>query len=363
MGLIKAVLSSTNQVIGDQFKEYVTCPQVDSSVLVARGIVNHGDANKNATEGIISNGSKIVVPAGFAMMIIENGAIKEFSAEPGEFIWDTSSEPSVFEGGFFKGIGDSIRKIGSRITYGGQPAQDQRVYYVNMLNITGNRFGSPDSQVISDPVYGSVEVTFFGEYSFKVADPTILVAHMVGANANDIVTVDSVVGGQLKLQFGSKVSTCISQLMIENNISFNQVQSYKDAVVEKMNGILDDSWRQQYGLEILDMALNINATEESKEIIRTVDAEIAKERRKGQLYSENKDGLMAAATADALRTAAANENGSMMGFMGMNMAAGMGNTVMGAAQTSAPQGNGKFCSNCGTPATGKFCTNCGQEIK
>ena len=135
MGLIKAITDSASQVVGDQFKEFVTMPQVDDRALVIRGTVNHGDANKGATEGIISNGSKIAVPEGYAMMIIENGAIKEFSAEAGEFIWDTSSEPSVFEGGFFKGIGDSIKRIGDRITYGGQPAKDQRVYYINIKKV------------------------------------------------------------------------------------------------------------------------------------------------------------------------------------------------------------------------------------
>ena len=135
MGLINAATGSISNVVGDQFKEFITCPSSDKGVLVQRGLVQHGEANTNPTAGVISNGSKIVVPSGYAMMIIDNGAIKEFTAEPGEFIWDSSSEPSVFEGGFFKGIGDSIKKIGERITYGGQAARDQRVYYVNLLNI------------------------------------------------------------------------------------------------------------------------------------------------------------------------------------------------------------------------------------
>ena len=226
MGLINAATGAIGSVVGDQFKEFVTCPSSDKSVLVQRGLVQHGEGNSNPTEGIISNGSKIVVPSGYAMMIVDNGAIKEFSAEPGEYIWDTSSEPSVFEGGFFKGIGDSIKRIGDRITYGGQAAKDQRVYYVNLLNITGNKFGSANTETILDPVYGSVEITYFGEYSFKVVDPAVLVANLIGANPADTITVDEIVGGQLKLQFASNVSTCISNLMVQNNISFNVVQGY-----------------------------------------------------------------------------------------------------------------------------------------
>ena len=392
MGLIKAVTSSASQVVGDQFKEFVTMPQVDDKALVIRGTVNHGDANPGATDGIISNGSKIAVPEGYAMMIIENGAIKEFSAEAGEFIWDTSSEPSVFEGGFFKGIGDSIKRIGDRITYGGQPAKDQRVYYINIKKVMNNHFGSQQPVTIQDPIYESIEITFNGDYSFKVVDPTVLVAEVIGGNAADIVTADEVVGGQLKTQFSSNVSTAISNLMIQNNVSFTQVQGYKNDIVKLMNDLLDDSWRSQYGLEIIDMALNVNASEESREIVREMDKEIASTKRMGKAYSDNMAGTMAAATGEAMKKAAANENGAMMGFMGANMTQAFGATAMGAAagmQTgevapgSVPTAQpgevelnqevpvkenveavgAKFCSQCGQPVNGKFCSNCGAEIK
>ena len=360
MGLIKAVTDSASQVVGDQFKEFVTMPQVDDKALVIRGTVNHGDANKGATDGIISNGSKIAVPEGYAMMIIENGAIKEFSAEAGDFIWDTSSEPSVFEGGFFKGIGD-------RITYGGQPAKDQRVYYINIKKVLNNHFGSQQPVTIQDPVYESVEITYNGDYSFKVVDPTVLVAEVIGGNAADIVTVDEVVGGQLKQQFSSNVSTAISNLMLEKNVSFNQVQSYKNDVVAVMNDLLDESWRQQYGLEILDVALNVNASEESRELIRSMDADIAKTKRMGKVYSDNMSGQMAAATGEAMKTAAGNENGAMMGFMGANMSQAFGANAMGAAANieagAAAAEGAKFCTQCGKPVDGKFCANCGAEVK
>ena len=300
MGLLRATTGSISQVVGDQFKEFITPATSDKTVLVQKGVVNHGSGNSNPTEGIITNGSKIVIPEGYAMMIVDNGAIKEFSAEAGEFIWDQSSEPSVFEGGFFKGIGDSIKRIGNRITFGGQPAHDQRVYYVNLLNITGNKFGSTNTETIFDPVYGSVEITFFGEYSFKVVDPTILITNVLGSMPKDEVSVEEVVGGQLKMEFTSNVSTCIADLMTSNNISFNTVQKYKNEVVKVMNNLLDESWVKQYGLEIQDMALNINASDESKAIIREVDAEISREKRRGDMYAANPSGMMAAATADAM---------------------------------------------------------------
>lgn len=390
MGLLRATTGSISQVIGDQFKEFITPATSDKTVLVQKGVVNHGSGNSNPTEGIITNGSKIVIPEGYAMMIVDNGAIKEFSAEAGEFIWDQSSEPSVFEGGFFKGIGDSIKRIGNRITFGGQPAHDQRVYYVNLLNITGNKFGSTNTETIFDPVYGSVEITFFGEYSFKVVDPTILITNVLGSMPKDEVSVEEVVGGQLKMEFTSNVSTCIADLMTSNNISFNTVQKYKNEVVKVMNNLLDESWVKQYGLEIQDMALNINASDESKAIIREVDAEISREKRRGDMYAANPSGMMAAATADAMVNASKNENGAMMGFMGMNMSQNVGANVMDSANNITPnqptqnvnptevvmsnvkveekkenveEGSNipKFCSDCGTPVTGKFCSSCGKQ--
>lgn len=390
MGLLRATTGSISQVVGDQFKEFITPATSDKTVLVQKGVVNHGSGNSNPTEGIITNGSKIVIPEGYAMMIVDNGAIKEFSAEAGEFIWDQSSEPSVFEGGFFKGIGDSIKRIGNRITFGGQPAHDQRVYYVNLLNITGNKFGSTNTETIFDPVYGSVEITFFGEYSFKVVDPTILITNVLGSMPKDEVSVEEVVGGQLKMEFTSNVSTCIADLMTTNNISFNTVQKYKNEVVKVMNNLLDESWVKQYGLEIQDMALNINASDESKAIIREVDAEISREKRRGDMYAANPSGMMAAATADAMVNASKNENGAMMGFMGMNMSQNVGANVMDSANNITPnqptqnvnptevvmsnvkveekkenvEGSSnipKFCSDCGTPVTGKFCSSCGKK--
>lgn len=390
MGLLRATTGSISKVVGDQFKEFITPATSDKTVLVQKGVVNHGSGNSNPTEGIITNGSKIVIPEGYAMMIVDNGAIKEFSAEAGEFIWDQSSEPSVFEGGFFKGIGDSIKRIGNRITFGGQPAHDQRVYYVNLLNITGNKFGSTNTETIFDPVYGSVEITFFGEYSFKVVDPTILITNVLGSMPKDEVSVEEVVGGQLKMEFTSNVSTCIADLMTSNNISFNTVQKYKNEVVKVMNNLLDESWVKQYGLEIQDMALNINASDESKAIIREVDAEISREKRRGDIYAANPSGMMAAATADAMVNASKNENGAMMGFMGMNMSQNVGANVMDSANNITPNqptqnvnptevvmsnvkveekkenveessNIPKFCSDCGTPVTGKFCSSCGKQ--
>lgn len=374
MGLIKALTSSTGSVLGDQFKEFVTCPAVEPNVLMARGLVQHGDGNKNPTDGVITNGSKITIPQGWAMMLVDNGKVVEFTSEPGEFVYDSGTEPTIFYGGLGKGLIDSIKTLGSRITYGGQAARDQRVYYVNLLNITGNKFGSVNPETILDPTYGSVEITFFGEYSFKVTDPVVLVGNMLGANSKDVVTVDDIIS-QLKLQFTSNVSTCISNLMVQNNLSFNVVQGHKNEVVSQMNDLLDASWKQQYGIEVQDVALTINASEETTAMIR----EYSKTKAMGELYSQNTAGLMAAASAEALKTAAGNENGAMLGFAGLNMAGNAGAGLLSAASqngavaqpaTPAPAAGvatggavPNFCPNCGTKTNGgNFCANCGTKL-
>ena len=383
MGLIKALSGATASAFGDQFKEFVTCPSVSKNVLIQRGIINHGDGNKNPSEGIISNGSTIVVPQGMAMMIIENGEIKEFTADAGTFYFDTSSEPSIFTGSLGKGIIDTFKTIGKRFTYGGQTAKDQRVYYVNLLTITGNKFGSPQPRKITDEKYGMLEVTFFGEYAFRVVDPIMLVNSVIGAHPADTVYYEDVIGTQLQSKFVEKLTQAKTVVMRKHKVSFGDIGLYNGDISEEMNVCLDDSWKKNYGLEVVDVALgDINLTEESMSKVNKID--------EATIFSNKnlQSGLMASASADALRNASSNDNGAMMGFMGMNMASGAINNMMGAVNTGTdvngykPETNQpemgtifndevkvedvpepKKCSNCGEVAIGKYCSNCGTKIE
>lgn len=385
MGLIKALTSSTSSALGDQFKEFVTCPTIDKDVLIQRGEVHHGKGNTNPSEGVISNGSGIAVPQGMAMMIIENGEIKEFTAEPGTFTFESGSESSIFAGSLGKGIINTFKTIGKRFTYGGQTAKDQRVYYVNLLNIVGNKFGSPQPKKITDEKYGMLEVTFFGEYAFKVVDPILLVNSVIGANPKDTVTYEEIVGTQLQAKFVEKLTQAISVVMRKHKVSFGDIGLYNTDISDEMNVCLDESWRQNYGLEVTDVALgDINLTDESMVKVNKVD--------EATIFSNKnlQSGLMASASADALRNASSNANGAMMGFMGMNMASGAAGSMMNAANQGsdvpgynpgnqqpepgtlfggagvAPVNNeagAKFCSNCGQPVNGKFCSNCGTKVE
>jgi membrane protease subunit (stomatin/prohibitin family) len=385
MGLIKALSGATTSALGDQFKEFVTCPTIAKNVIIQKGVVNHGEGNKNPSEGIISNGSTIAVPQGMAMMIIDNGEIKEFTAEAGTFYYDTSSEPSIFTGGLGKGIIDTFKTIGKRFTYGGQTAKDQRVYFVNLLTITGNKFGSPQPKKITDEKYGMLEVTFFGEYAFKVADPILLVNSVIGANPEDTVTYEEIIGSQLQAKFVEQLTQAISVVMRKNKVSFGDIGLYNSDISNEMNVCLDESWKKNYGLEITDVAIgDINLTDDSMTKVNKID--------EATIFSNKnlQSGLMASASADALRNASSNSNGAMMGFMGMNMASGAAGSMMNAANQGSDvagyqPGNqqpemgtifgkkeepiveikeeqAKECPECHTKGTGKFCSNCGTKL-
>lgn len=379
MGLIAAALSAATTTVGDQFKEVVSCPEVDNNVIIQRGVVSHGSGNLVHSEGVISAGSKIIVPQGMAMMIIDNGQIVEFTDTPGDYIWDSSTEPSVFSGNLGKSIVESIKTIGRRITYGGQSAKDQRVYYVNIKTLPAVPYGSQQPETIMDPVYGSVEVTYNGEFNIKVDDPVILVNTMLGANPKDTLTFDDIFSSEgrniLKSKFAQKISEAINDVMTVNNISFNRIQGQRSAIADKMNTLLNADWHEKYGIVVdREVTININASEEAKAQIREIDkvrgmanAESERVGIMSEAYSKNLQGSMAAAAGEAMIHAADNPNGAMGGFVGMGMAnagtqmaAGMINNLPGKeAQTAS-----RFCSNCGAPASenAKFCTQCGQQL-
>jgi membrane protease subunit (stomatin/prohibitin family) len=377
MGLIKALTSSASSALGDQFKEFVTCPEVANNVIVQRGEIHHGKGNPGASEGVISNGSAIVIPEGMAMMIVDNGKVQEFSAEAGTFTWDTSSEPSIFTGGLGKGILDTFKTIGSRFTFGGQTAKDQRVYYINIKTIPGMPFGSQQPETIMDSVYGSVQITYNGNFDIKVDDPLVLVNNFVGANAKDTLTFDDIFssdsGNQLKFDFAQNVSAGISDVMTEEGISFREIQGSKGkmAIVKKMQDLLDESWRSQYGIIVGNVTLRINATEESAKKISDADMEISTRKRMANEMSEvyaNNPNAKDTELVDVLRTAAGNENGAMMGIMGATLGQNATNIVGGVTggptQTAGnAQGVTGYCPNCGAPATGNFCSKCGTKLQ
>ena len=378
MGLIKALTNSVSTALGDQFKEFVNLPEVGTDVLIARGVVQHGKGNTNASEGVISNGSRIVIPEGWAMMLVDNGKV-EFSSEPGEYTYDSGSEPSIFYGGLGKGILNTFKTIGSRFTFGGQTAKDQRVYYVNLLEVTGNKFGSTSPKEVYDYFYEmSIELTFRGNYTYRVDNPLALVQTVIGAHPKDRVTFAEVFGDQFKSDVNEQMHKALTQVMEEKKIRFSAIGGYGSDLSAALNSVLNEKW-QNYGIIVTAISMeDIGATDEYKAIIKDVEGKTLETRMMGKTYSDNMQGTMAAATGEALKNASKNENGAMMGFAGFNLANQAGNTVLGAisgTENAAPAqeaasaeggkaaGKAKFCPECGTKTEGaKFCPNCGKKL-
>ena len=396
MGLIKAGVGALGGATADQWREYFYCDSLEKNVLVVKGQkrTSSRSSNTKANDNIISNGSLIAVADGQCMIIVEQGKIVEVCAEPGEFTYDTSTEPSIFYGSLGENIKRTFQTIGKRFTFGGDTAKDQRIYYFNTKELVDNKFGTPNPipfRVVDKNIGLDLDVSIrcSGVYSYKITDPLLFYTNVCG-NVEDAYTRDEI-DTQLKTEFISALQPGFAQLS-DLEIRPNQIAAHTTELEAAMNTALTSKWSQLRGLSIVSIALNPITLPES-------DAEMIKQFQKGAAMRDpNMAGAqLAGATADAMRDAAKNENGAMNGFVGMGMGMNMGGGqaanlfAMGqqqqAQQQAAPaaggwvcpkcnaQNSGKFCTNCGSPAPandkwfcsecgtenhGKFCTNCGK---
>lgn len=369
MGLIKAALSSVGGVLADQWKEYFYCDALDNDTLVVRGrkknssrSVNRGDDN------IISSGSAIAVADGQCMMIVDQGKIVEFCAEPGEFVWDSSSEPSIFSGELGESIAETFKSIGKRITYGGNAAKDMRVYYINTKEIVGNLFGTATPvmfRVVDSRIGLDVDVNLrcSGTYSYKITDP-ILFYTSVCANVTTEFSRDEI-DHTMKQEFVSALQPALGELS-ELELRPNQLPKYMPDLEKAMNKALSEKWSKLRGISIVSIAMpNISLPDDDAELIKTA--------QKTAMY---RDPTMAAATltgaqADAMKAAASNANGAATGFYGLGMAQNAGGMNaqalydMGSRNEPAPvkaeQTADTWKCSCGAVNSGKFCTECGEK--
>lgn len=375
MGLIKALSGAVGGTLADQWKEFFYCDALSSDTLMIKGEkrVSGRSSNTKGNDNIISNGSGIAVADGQCMMIVEQGKIVEVCAEPGEYTYDKSTEPSIFTGPLGKGIIDTFKTIGKRFTYGGDTGKDQRVYYFNTKELIDNKFGTPNPipfRVVDRNIGLDIDVSVrcSGVYSYKIADPLLFYTNVCG-NVEKAYTRDTI-DGQLKTEFISALQPAFGRLS-ELGLRPNQIVAHNTDLENAMNSALSAKWGELRGLQVVSIALgSVTLPEEDAELIK-----------KAQHAAILRDPSMGAATlvgaqAEAMKAAAANENGAMMGFMGLGMATQAGGMnaqnlyQMGqqarqqqpqapAAPASAPADAWK-CS-CGATVTGKFCTECGAK--
>ncbi len=383
MGLIRAIAGAAGGVLADQWKEFFYCEAMDKNVMVTKGVKrtkgnNHGDDN------IISNGSGIAVADGQCMIIVEQGKIVEVCAEPGEFTYDTSTEPSIFAGKLGESIIATFKQIGKRFTYGGDTGKDQRVYYFNTKELIDNKFGTPNPipfRVVDSKIGLDIDVSIrcSGVYSYKIADPLLFYTNVCG-NVEREYTRDEL-DNTLKTEFISALQPAFAKLS-DLELRPNQIVSHNTQLEAAMNESLSAKWGELRGLKVVSVALgSVTLPEE--------DAELIKQAQRAAMM---KDPNMAAATlvgaqADAMKAAASNSSGAMQGFMGMGMAMNAGGNqaanlfAMGQQPQAAPQYQaapapapapasaavggmvevaGWTCS-CGAVNQGKFCSNCGAK--
>ncbi|EFF69305.1 SPFH domain-containing protein [Eshraghiella crossota] len=377
MGLIKAGIGALGGTLADQWKEFFYCESMPKEVLVTKGQkrISGRSSNTKGNDNIISNGSGIAVADGQCMIIVEQGKVVEVCAEPGEFTYDTSTEPSIFSGNLGESILASFKTIGKRFTYGGDTGKDQRVYYFNTKELIDNKFGTPNPipfRVVDSKIGLDVDVSVrcSGVYSYKIVDPLLFYTNVCG-NVEQEYTRDEL-ESQLKTEFISALQPAFGKLS-DLELRPNQIVSHNTELEDAMNVALSAKWGELRGLKIVSIALgSVTLPDEDADMIK-----------QAQRVAIMRDPAMAGATlvgaqADAMKTAAGNSAGAMTGFMGMGMAMNAGGMnaqnlfAMGqqqaqqqaqqqqAQQQQAPA-PGTWKCTCGTMATGKFCPECGSQ--
>ena len=369
MGLIRAGLGALGGVLADQWKEFFYCDAMDMDTLVVKGQkrVSGRSSNTKGSDNVISNGSGIAVADGQCMIIVEQGKVVDVCAEPGQYTYDKSSEPSIFAGTFGDSLKKTFQEVGKRFTYGGDTGKDQRIYYINTKEIMGNKFGTPTPIIfeVMNKRLGfsrTVSIRCNGVYSYTISDPLLFYTKISG-NVEQAFTRD-LLDEQMKAEFIDALQPAFGALA-EQELRPAQIPGKANELKKAMNDALAHDWVQCRGISVAKIALNpISLNPEDMKKIQEMEDSAS--------YGQNAfmmGGRMTTATANAMETAAGNASGAMTGFMGMGMA---GNAMgggfnaaqnfynMGMQQQQAAAVNGWKCS-CGATATGKFCPECGAK--
>ena len=366
MGLIKAISGAAGGVLADQWREYFYCEAMDMDTLVVKGKkrVSGRSANTKGVDNIISAKSVVAVADGQCLLIVEQGKVVELCAEPGEYIFDASTEPTVLAGDLSKSIPEVFQNMGKRFTFGGEAPKDQRVYYINTKEIMGNKYGTPGAvpfRVVDNNIGLDMEIGIrcFGEYSYRITNPILFYANVCGNVTEDYNR--SKIDSQLKSEVLTALQPTFARIS-EMGIRYYALMNHTMEMAEALNRVLTSKWKNLRGVEIVSMGVSsLKASEEDEALI--------KELQRSAVYRNPNMAAakMVDAQAEAMKAAAGNSGGAMLGFMGMNLAAQAGGLnanqlfQMGAAQQAAatvPTEDGWTCA-CGNSAKGKFCTECG----
>ncbi len=385
MAIIKAISDAVRGGLADQWLEVIEPADMGGSTVFTSGVeLRRGERNSNtkATSATISNGSVIHVYPNQFMMLVDGGKIVDYTAEEGYYTVNNSTIPSLFNGE----LGDTVKESFNRIRYGGTTPRAQKVFYVNLQEIKGIKFGTTNPVNYFDTFYNSeLFLRAFGTYSIKITDPIKFYSEVIPKNAAQVNIGD--INEQYLSEFLGALQGAINQLSADG-VRISHVTSKNMELARYMSNILDEDWTALRGMEIVSVGLaGISYSEESQKLINM--------RNQGAMLGDPnvREGYVQGAVARGMEAAGSNAAGSMAGFMGMGIGMNAGGSFMAAASQSnhaqreaaqrptepaaaAPAGEGwqcadcgtqnrggKFCSECGKPRpTAKFCTECGTKL-
>ena len=369
MGLIKAVLNATGGNLADQWLEVIEAGEMSDTTVFTKGVkVRKNDkrsSNKRGTEDLITNGSIIHVYPNQFMMLVDGGKIVDYTAEEGYYKVDNTCTPSLFSGQF----GESLKEAFSRVRYGGVPSGKQQVFYVNLQEIKGIKFGTPNPVNYFDNFYNSeLFLRAHGTYSIKVTDPILFYTEVIAKNAVRMDVKD--INEQYLSEFLEALQAAINQMSVDN-IRISQVASKSRELSRYMATELDEDWKKTRGFEIQSVGIaSISYDEESKRLINM--------RNQGAMMGDAavREGYVQSAIARGLENAGSNPGGSGQAFMGMGMGMGAaGGFMASASATNAQQMQqqaaerqaasqareaGGWTCKCGKVNSGRFCSECGS---
>lgn len=407
MGLLKAGIGALSGALADSWRDYFFCDAMDATTLAVQGTKKVGgkSSNTKGSDNVISNGSIINVNEGQCALIVDNGKVAEVCAEPGEFVFDSSSEPSIFYGDLGDSILETFKSIGKRFAFGGSAPVDQRVYFFNTKEIMNNLYGTATPipfRVVDKNIGLDVDVSLRcnGQYTYRISNPVLFYTNVCGnfTGKYSKTNLDATMKGEIV----SALQPALGKFADEG-IRPSALPAHASAICDALNTQLSEKWGNLRGITIASFSMNPpSLPAEDQEMIKNL-----------QRTAVMRDPGMAAAhltmaQGDAMKTAAGNAGGAMMGFMGMNMAQQQGginagnlynmaaqNAAMAAQQQAAaaaapaptagnrtswkcscgtenttnfcancggkkPEKGGSWACSCGSENQGKFCTNCGK---
>lgn len=361
MGLIKAFAGSAISYIGDLWEDYIYCDSLDSDTLVQKGHARRSPgAGKSGSDNIITEGSRIAVNDGQMLIVVENGRIIDFSAEPGGYEYKSNTEPSAFCGKFGDAMRLSFGEMKKRFAYGGQAANDQRVYFVNTKEIMNNKFGFGNVPYRDAEFNMTILMQGFGTYTFELVDPIVFYTNVCG-NVEEKFDKSEILS-QMKTEIQNALLPVMGELA-KKGVHYDEIALQTETILRLLQNQLCEQWKNDRGIEIKTMAFgNILPDDESVDKIRQL--------QESRAYAGNRAMLGArvgAAQANAMESAAENTSGAVNGFMGMGMAQNTGGVNVTELMREEPvkkpeaQNEAVWTCECGMVNTTKFCPNCGGK--